>query len=151
MKIFRSLAVAAAAGAMALGVVGTTAASAAPASTASAPHSLSHPAVLSANRNGSVSAYRPGSGNKLYIQHGPSAWMSNPHFTVWNSHEAVATGALWGSDIGTFSLGHHVTLVFTRVDGNMGYYLFTNLHIKNSHGIVTHWNLRHSASWVPGR
>ena len=151
MKIFRSLAVAAAAGAMALGVVGTTAASAAPASTASAPHSLSHPAVLSANRNGSVSAYRPGSGNKLYIQHAPSAWMSNPHFTVWNSHEAVATGALWGSDIGTFSLGHHVTLVFTRVDGNMGYYLFTNLHIKNSHGIVTHWNLRHSASWVPGR
>ena len=52
---------------------------------------------------------------------------------------------------GTFSLGHHVALVFTRVDGNMGYYLFTNLHIKNSHGIVTHWNLRHSASWVPGR
>ena len=150
MRIHKIAAIAGAA-AMAITALGATAASAAPASIASAPHSLSHPAVLSANRNGSVSAYRPGSGNKLYIQHAPSAWMSNPHFTVWNSHEAVATGALWGSDSGTFSLGHHVALVFTRVDGNMGYYLFTNLHIKNSHGIVTHWNLRHSASWVPGR
>ena len=39
-------------------------------------------------------------------------------------------------------LGDHIALVFTRVDGNMGYCLFTNLHVKNSHGIVAHWNLR---------
>jgi hypothetical protein len=138
-KIVSAAAIAAAS----LGLVGTTAASAAP-----VPHSRSHPAVFSANRNGTATAYRHGA-PRLFIAHGPSIWVNHPHFTVWNSREAVVTGTVWCADSGTWRCG--TALVFTHVGGRMGYYLFTSVHIKRSHGVEANWNLRHSATWIGGR
>ncbi|MFI5068271.1 MAG: hypothetical protein ACHP9Z_30415 [Streptosporangiales bacterium] len=103
------------------------------------------PAVMVINHQGTLSPYRQG---RLQFDQGPSVWLSHPHFTAWNSHEAVATGALWGSDVGTFSLGHHATLVFSRVR----HHRFTELTIRGGHGIVPQWHLMPSInSWAGGR
>ena len=150
MKIFRSLAVAAAAGAMALGVVGTTAASAAPGNYhPGGPGSPSHPFVYSANYQGSVYAYRHG---RLYIARGPSVWINRPHFTRWNSHEAIVTGTVRCADSSAWNCG--TALVFYRRDWagpTLNFYFFTNVHIVNSYGVNANWNMRHSRTWVGGR
>jgi hypothetical protein len=152
MKIWKFAAALGASG-MLLAGLGATAAAAAPASTKPAATSgtRNHPTVFTADRNGtSSSPYRHG---RLYISHGPSAWLSHPHFTRWNATEAKATGALWGADSGVFSLGHHVTLVFSHTGGRMGYYFFTHLDIDGSHGIARHWHMSrpspHGNTWVP--
>ena len=128
--------------AMALaGILGTTAASAAQAASASR-----KPVVEAVNHNpGTMSPYRHG---RFYLADGPTFWLSHPRFFKWNGTEARATGALWGSDSGVFSLGHHVTLVFYRVR----HHRFTELSILRSHGINTHWHLVFSDhSWFGGR
>jgi hypothetical protein len=111
-----------------------------------------HPVVYTANIDGSSSSpYRHG---RLYIAHGgPSAWLSHPDFTRWKASQARATGALWGADAGTFSLGRHVTLVFSHPGERMGYYFFTHLDIIGSHGIARHWHMSlpspRGNTWVP--
>lgn len=139
MKIRGPAAVIGAAGMLAAGIV-TSAASAAPAAAST------KPAVMAVNHNqGTMSTYRHG---RLYLCDGPSAWLSHPRFFKWNATEARATGALWGADSGVFSLGHHVTLVFTHVR----HHRFTHLAILRSHGIAAHWHLVSSEnSWVGGR
>lgn len=138
--------------AMALaGILGTTAAVSAPAGN-HAQGTRNHPAVYSANSDGSSSSqYKHG---RLYILHGgPSEWLGHPHFVTWNSREAVVTGALWGADSTQFSLGHHVTLVFARTDSRMGYHWFSHLHIKNSHGAASNYHMSRPSprgnTWIP--
>jgi hypothetical protein len=134
---------------------GATAAASAPAATAypsATSGTRNHPTVFTADRNGtSSSPYRHG---RLYVTRGgPDAYLSHPHFTRWNAGQAKVTGALWGVDSGTFSLGHHVTLVFHRIGGQMGFYCFTRLDILGSHGIARHWHLSRPSpggnTWVP--
>jgi hypothetical protein len=144
--------------AMALaGILSTTAAVSAPAvSAAPAIHHVqgtrNHPAVYSANADGSSSSqYKHG---RLWVLHGgPFEWLGHPHFVTWNSREAVVTGALWGADSTRFSLGHNVTLVFARTDSRMGYHWFSHLRIKNSHGAASNYHMSRPSSrgntWVP--
>jgi hypothetical protein len=113
-----------------------------------------HPTVFAARANGtSSSPYRHG---RLYIARGgPSAWLSHPHFIRWNATKARATGHLWGADADTFSLGRHVTLVFSHTRTRMGYYWFSRLDIIGSHGVNRHWHMSRpsprGSTWVPGK
>jgi hypothetical protein len=113
-----------------------------------------HPTVFAARANGTDSSpYRHG---RLYIvRGGPSAWLSHPHFIRWNATKAKATGHLWGADAGTFSLGRHVTLVFSHTSTRMGYYWFSRVDIIGSHSIIMHWHMSrpspHGSTWVPGK
>jgi hypothetical protein len=151
MYIRQMIAAAGAAVMLLAGVAATTAAVSAPAAN-HVQGTRNHPAVYSANSDGSSSSqYKHG---RLYVLHGgPFEWLGHPHFVTWNSREAVVTGALWGADSSVFSLGHHVTLVFARTDSRMGYHWFSHLRIKNSHGAASNYHMSRPSprgnTWVP--
>ena len=174
MKIFRSLAIAAAAGAMALGVVGTTAASAEP-----VPASPGVPQAV-AGGNGPAAAHTSGPtyilehaskgyGNpvfmpaKFYLVGGRAAniYTSPTYWSYWYQNRAVGSGSMWGTRYGAHKVyvGHVTMRFYDRQfaydsGGTMHSYfekvLLSGILPGNGGSVQTwHWSFR-SSNWVAG-
>ena len=119
MKIIRNLALAATAGAMTLGVAGTTAASAgiSPGITTAAPamtaqHSARTYVEMHSRRYpGQSSYYTP---SKFWLKGGGSAqiYTARTDWSSWGKNSAVGHGYMWGIRNGHKVYVGHVTMVF---------------------------------------
>ena len=176
MKIIRRLAVAAAAGAMTLGVVGTTAASAAPAPSgpgvvqqaargntpAAAAHTSGPTYILEhASKGYGNPVFMP---SKFYLVGGRAAniYTSPTYWYYWYQKHAAASGYMYGTRYGHHKVYvGHVTMKFygrntDAVDGyGVRHAYFEKVRISGirpgNGGSVQnwHWNFR-SSNWVAG-
>ena len=176
MKIIRNLALAAAAGAMALGVAGTTAASASPGPTAGAQAPGGSTPAVSAQVSGptylnehwyarySHVLYTP---SKFYLMGGPGSsaqiFTSRTQWYSWGTYQAVGSGNMWGVRYGHRAYVGHVTMAFyqRRTDGQFipsgkRYAFFGKVRISGilpgNGGSVQYWRWSWRAdNWVYSR
>jgi hypothetical protein len=83
--------------------------------------------------------------SRFQITCGPSSWVKDMHWSVWNNREAVGRGWLWVTDLRTSREGR-VTIVLSHpvnsvdISGHRHPY-FTRLHFDSGN---LHW------SWSAG-